>query len=660
MRKSLSRAFIFRVLLILLVCQGVLFVWSYYQEKESLEVGLQQKIQVVGRLLVNASVKGLTEFDVTYLGLLADEMLKDEDFSGLLLFDDAGLNVVERLRKTSAVSHKVILPVKQGDKEIGKLQILYSPERIDRLLAERVMTKLGIQIAILAVIALVIYAYFRSRIAYRIMAMQQTLDQMTAGNLAVRINDASSDELGTVAAGVDYLGTQLAQSVAHMATISGNVVATSLELCATFSQTNAALSHQHDATEEISRSITAATGSQTQISMNARRLLDLSSGNAATVAQNLALTEGIAARIDSLHVGMNDAYSTVLALDNSAKGVASLAGQAAEAVEHAVASSAAIRWSFADIERLVEESNRLSEQTTQVITDKGVASVAETQQSMAKIHELSASLRQTIAKLGTGSKDIAKILSVITEITDKTKLLALNASIIAAQSGEHGRGFAVVANEMKLLSDRTAHSTAEISGILSNIHHDIADAVREAGETSHIVQEGSRVVTHAGLALQEILSASRSSQGMVGSIRQAASHQQEQLEQVAASLSKLHDVNASVSMAATTEEASISALGATIGELRDAMEHVRNSTEQQVTAMHEMMRNIETATGRTGEIANAVHDVQQVNGAICASLSDVVKVGSQSVDALAAAADRLNGMRSEVETLHQEMNKFTV
>jgi methyl-accepting chemotaxis protein len=660
MHTSLSKAFIVRVLLILLLCQAVLFAWSYQQEREVLEQGLQQKLLVVSRLLVNAAAKGLTEFDVTYLGLLTDEMLKDPDFTGLLLFDDGGIPVVDRTKKGTATPVKYVVPVRQGEKEIGKLQIHYSTGRIEELLQKRVLAKLGIQAGILLVIALFIYAYFRSRVARRISAMHGVLDEMSAGNLACRVNEHGRDELSAVAAGVDLLGERLAQSVSRMTALSGNVAATSQELSVTFSQTTSALAHQHDATEEITRSITAATGNQTQISINARRLLDLSSGNATTVAQNLALSEGIAERIDSLHVGMNDAYETVLALDTSAKNVAGLATEASQAVEHAVASSAAIRWSFADIERLVGESTRLSEQTTQVITDKGVMAVAETQQSMEKIHDLSESLRLTIAKLGEGSKDIGKILSVITEITDKTKLLALNASIIAAQSGEHGRGFAVVANEMKLLSDRTAHSTAEIASILTNIHHDIADAVRETGEATQIVQEGSQVVTNAGQALQEILAVSQSSQEMIASIKQAAGAQQEQLAKVAGALDKLHNVNAAVSMAATTEEVSIRALGGTIGELRDAMEHVRNSTEQQVTSMHEMMRNIETATGRTSEIANAVHEVQQVNGAICASLRDVVEVGSQTVDAISAAAERLLTMREEVANLHSEMRQFKV
>jgi methyl-accepting chemotaxis protein len=658
MRKSLSKLFIFRVILVLLVCQGILFAWSYYQEQISLQDGLNQKVRVVSRLIENAAIKGLTEFDVTYLGLLTDEMLKDPDFTGVMLFDDAELSVVERKKPGAVHVNKVTVPVSQGGKALGRLEIFFTTTRIEQLLFERLMIKAVMQAGILVLIAVFIYFYFRARVARRIVTMEQVIGQLTAGDLSVRINDQFHDELGAISAGIDILGQRQAESVTRISALSKRVANTTADLNEAFTATKTALSHQHDATEEITRSVSAATGSQTQISLNARRLLEFSRGNATTLAENLALSQGIASRIDTLHEGMNDAYGTLQVLDRSAKNMASHASLASEAVDHAVGSAAEIRYSYDEIERIVAESARLSEHTTQVVTDKGIGAVADTQESMSKIHALSDSLRMTIGKLGDGSKDIAKIITVISEITNKTKLLSLNASIIAAQAGEHGLGFAVVANEMQLLSDKTAHSTTEISSILGTIHHDIADAVREAVEATKIVQEGSRVVTHAGLALQEILSASKSSQETVVYIKEATGLQQERLQQVVDALDKLREVSIAVSQSSSTEETNIRAVGSTIGELRDAMEHVRSSTDQQVASMRDMLKNVEVATGRTSEIANAVHEGQQVNGAICASLREVVDIGAQTVSALTGATDRLDVISCEIDKMQDEMKQY--
>lgn len=73
--------------------------------------------------------------------------------------------------------------------------------------------------------------------------------------------------------------------------------------------------------------------------------------------------------------------------------------------------------------------------------------------------------------LSNTSKEIGRIVTIITSIAEQTNLLALNAAIEAARAGENGRGFAVVAGEVRKLSENTKESISEVVKLVSGIAH---------------------------------------------------------------------------------------------------------------------------------------------------------------------------------------------
>ena len=70
---------------------------------------------------------------------------------------------------------------------------------------------------------------------------------------------------------------------------------------------------------------------------------------------------------------------------------------------------------------------------------------------------------QTVSDLLSSADQIGQVVELIHSIARRTNLLALNASIEAARSGEAGRGFAVVASEVKELAAQTSRATDDIA-----------------------------------------------------------------------------------------------------------------------------------------------------------------------------------------------------
>jgi methyl-accepting chemotaxis protein len=75
---------------------------------------------------------------------------------------------------------------------------------------------------------------------------------------------------------------------------------------------------------------------------------------------------------------------------------------------------------------------------------------------------------ESVFKTVEAMKTIAEKISIISDIAEKTDLLAINAAIEAARAGEHGEGFAVVATEVRKLAEQSQRAAVEINNVSKN------------------------------------------------------------------------------------------------------------------------------------------------------------------------------------------------
>ena len=150
--------------------------------------------------------------------------------------------------------------------------------------------------------------------------------------------------------------------------------------------------------------------------------------------------------------------------------------------------------------------------------EKGGSAV---QNQISGMHEIRAQIQDTskrIKRLGESSLEIGEIVELISDITEQTNVLALNAAIQAASAGEAGRGFTVVAEEVQRLAERSGEATKQIEAIVKTIQADTQDAVAAMEKSTVGVVEGTKLSDAAGQALTEIQRVSRELAELIGRI----------------------------------------------------------------------------------------------------------------------------------------------
>ena len=131
----------------------------------------------------------------------------------------------------------------------------------------------------------------------------------------------------------------------------------------------------------------------------------------------------------------------------------------------------------------------------------------------------------TMKGINDSSKRIGDILGVIDSIAFQTNILALNAAVEAARAGEQGRGFAVVAGEVRNLAQRCAEAAKEIKNLIT--------------VSVERVDQGTALVDHAGVTMQEIVTAIKRVTDIMGEISAASTEQSAGVTQVGEAVSQM-------------------------------------------------------------------------------------------------------------------------
>lgn len=239
----------------------------------------------------------------------------------------------------------------------------------------------------------------------------------------------------------------------------------------------------------------------------------------------------------------------------------------------------------ANTAELAEKANKTAQE--------GGKSAEEGVSHLDEIKNVVMSSSDAIKDLGSKSKEISKIVEVITKITEQTNLLALNAAIEAARAGEAGRGFAVVADEVRKLAESSAEAAERISDLIGEVQDSTATAVKSMEVGTEKVGEGYKVVNSALDSLQSIAG---SVEGLATQIEQISASSQEMASGAQQTVKVITDI------AAVAEE---NASGA---------EEISAATQEEMVAIREVDRVSKEMSATSQELTKGVSQFKLAEG----------------------------------------------
>ncbi len=181
---------------------------------------------------------------------------------------------------------------------------------------------------------------------------------------------------------------------------------------------------------------------------------------------------------------------------------------------------------MAQVATLSDDSSKAAENAS-VATTAALEAVNGTVKGMDQLRESISDMEKRFKRLGERSQEISTAVQLINAISERTHVLALNASMQAATAGEAGRGFAVVAEEVQRLSDSSRQATAQISQLVGNIQAETNETLFTVNRMIGEVVKQSELAQRAGVQMNQTQATTTQ---LVGLVRQIAGFSEQQAQ----------------------------------------------------------------------------------------------------------------------------------
>ncbi len=348
--------------------------------------------------------------------------------------------------------------------------------------------------------------------------------------------------------------------------------------------------------------------------------------------------EEVAHNMETLSSSVEETSASVTQMSSSSRAIATDTSKLKQQTDETTAFLKETVQTLQVIVEHTEVSKNLSQGTIQDARE-GEAAVEQVMSDMETIHQTVTTASESITRFDQRSQDIGTILDVIQGIIEQTSLLALNASIIAAQAGSQGRGFAVVADEIKNLADGVRSSTKDIGTIVTTLKTETQQVVHNIYDGAEKVKAGVSQTQQAREILRKIINSAERSSSVVAEIAETLYELLQNSRQIATAMTRVSTMTADIMRATTEQETSSVQIRTAVEHINDMAAHIHQATAEQLSGVHQLLDASQQITSLMSQNQESSHQI-----------GDTAKELSLQAEMLLQAVDRFK-LRQEKQNM---------
>ncbi|MGH9442076.1 MAG: methyl-accepting chemotaxis protein, partial [Thermoanaerobaculia bacterium] len=481
--------------------------------------------------------------------------------------------------------------------------------------------------------------------------------KMASGDLTRRITVFRRNEIGVLASAFNSMAEGLAGIAVRIREGQRRVrkVAEGIQR-----DTEAVASRavaQNEIVDQASASIEQSDSDSRRIG---ERMEDLSASaeqTGSSILEMAASLEEVSQHMDALHASIEEMSSAAVEMAQSISSIdSSLETLSAFAAETAT-SMTEIDASIRQVRESAKKSAQLSEGAA-TDAEGGQGAVMKTVSAMSAVREAVKADSARMNALGERSREVGKIVGMIEEVAGETHLLALNAAILAAQSGEEGKGFAVVAAEIRALSQRASAGASEIGQLLSGIQQEIGALSDSMKESVRRVEDGVGRSQSAGERLSKILDRSRLASESAAEIARATAEQSEGSHRVATAIDRVREQITQIASAMSQQKAGGRHVEMAVVSMRERSASIKGAVREQKNAGDSIAQAAENTLSRIREVLASTERQKTESARLVELISGVRRQSGDNSQSAAAVGEAIQVLRSEIALLEREIERF--